>query len=280
MSPRKVPLFARVAPVILSVATLLFLFGELCSRQSVRGQTGSSTDHRSPEKTDAAMPDPALRFRLAHQDAVKAVAFALPSNRVLTLDFSGTFASCDLKKGPEDVKPVKPARPGDRLDTNNYYSPLTVSPNGGLAAVCGRNASDGIIEFYDLQQMKKGKDIEPLGEFRGAVSLSYSTRGDRLAGALLARGALQWSLKEGKSLTPKKSAALPENTTKNYDWAIAVTHLRGDEVIAVGLATSSFVFYNAQSGEELAKFPSRSNDSGSSWYLTNWLYPPTVACSW
>src|SRR5262249_47195984 len=57
-----------------------------------------------------------------------------------------------------------------------------------------------------------------------------------------------------KSLTPAKSAALPENNKNNNDLSVAVTHLRGDDVIAVGLRRSSVAFYNAQSGEEVAKF--------------------------
>jgi hypothetical protein len=253
MSPFKALPFAHVARGLFCGAVFVVLVDGLFSWSSVLAQTDSPSDHRPPEKTEAAMPDPALRFRLVHKGLVKAVAFSLPYHCVLTLDNYGCFRFWDVKAVPEEVKAPKSSTSEERLDTS-YYSALTVSPNGRLAAICDKQAdSSDCIEIYDIRQMKKVRNIEPVDEFSGARSLSFSTQGDRLAGALQFCGALQWSLKERKSLTPKKSAALPENPAKNYNWAVAVTHLRGDNVMAVGLTGSSVAFYNAQSGQELAK---------------------------
>jgi hypothetical protein len=203
-------------------------------------------------------PDPALRLQLkGHTNDLKAIAFVPNSNRLITLDNDTCVRFWDLQSGTEEYKIAEAgATPGSLSIGNNghplltYYSPLAVSPDGRFAAIQYAAFSSDGVEVFDLRP-KKLQEVKPTKLGTRAGSLSFSNRGDRLAVA--GGAALQWSLAEDKSLTPEKTAARPPNN-KNYNFAISVTHLRGDEVMAGGLILHTIAFYNAQSGAELEKF--------------------------
>jgi WD40 repeat protein len=207
--------------------------------------------------------DPALRFQLKHgcrlqgldlEFVVKGVAFVPNQDRLLTLSTDTAIRSWDLKSGEQQYR-IRLAPTGGRSVTENttqYCSPLAVSSDGRFAAVCGLEASVSVVEVYNIREQKKIHEFKPTAQFGGAWSVAFSTRGDRLAVALQSWGALQWSLKDAKSLTQEKSAALPLNPKNDY-WASAVTHLRGDNALAVGLLNRTVAFYDAQSGEEFGR---------------------------
>jgi WD40 repeat protein len=207
-----------------------------------------------PVRAEPPARDPALRFQLeGHEAEIKALALAPNSNRLVTLDCDSDLRFWDLKSGTEEYKThLTHASVGLRISKNQpyYYSALSVSPDGRLVAVCGSENSGGVVEIFDVRQKKKVREIKPTDQFHGATALSFSARGDRLAIGVHAAGALQWSLDEAKSLTPAKSAALPLDR-KRDKIAHAITHLRGDDVIAVGFPRQEVRFYDARSGAGL-----------------------------
>jgi WD40 repeat protein len=255
-------------PALVSFAVLLTA-GWLCLGPDAPVGAGAPPERSAPEKkappTAEPPRDPALRFQLKHSSrvqewdlefAVQAIAFVPHQDRLLTLGRDSALWSWDLKSGERQYR-LRLASAGFSsfaVGKNNtdYCSPLAVSPDGRFAAVCGQKASVGIVEVYDIREQKKVYEFKPTAQLGSALSLAYSTRGDRLAVALYP-GALQWSLNDAKLLTAEKSAALPLDR-KNENWAFAVTHLRGDDVMAVGLKRRNLMFYHAQSGEELGSF--------------------------
>jgi hypothetical protein len=214
--------------------------------------------------------DPALRFQLeGHEGEIKALALVPNSNRLVTLDCDPSLRYWDMKSGAEEYEvTLKLSNPGAYHISKNqpsYCSALSVSPDGRFVVVCGREVSVGVVEIYDLRQKKKVREIKPTDLFHGATALSFSAQGDRLAVAVHSFGALQWSLDEAKSLTPAKSAALPLDR-KQEKMTRAVTHLRGDDVLAVGFARQEVHFYHARSGAELERFPRQPDRSSSAFY--------------
>jgi hypothetical protein len=218
------------------------------------------------------MRDSALRFQLkGHRSAeIKALALVPHSSRLLTLDTYTDLRCWDTKSGVEEYKIVLNEGSGVRFISDNqpyYHSALSVSTDGCFAAVCNQEYHLGVVQVYDLQQKKKVHEFKPTEQFGGALSLAFSTRGDRLAIAVHNWGALQWSLREAKALTPEKSAALPLDI-KNNMRAIAVTHLRGDDVLVVGFPRQEVHFYDARSGAQLEIFsiPRQPDGSFASFY--------------
>jgi hypothetical protein len=210
----------------------------------------------APPDAEPPAPDSALRFQLkGHRAEIKALALVPHSDRLLTLDTAADVRCWNLKSGAEQYKIGLKVFGSSFIGDNQpgYYSPLAVSPDGCLAAVCEGEFNGGVVQVYDLREKKKVQEFKPTELFGGALSLAFSTQGDRLAIALHGYGALQWSLGEAKSLTPAKSAALPLDV-KNKNRAMAVTQLRGDDVLAVGFFLQDVHFYDARSGAELGSY--------------------------
>jgi hypothetical protein len=248
-------------PMFSGVLALLHLILVLCSWSNVLGEAVGRPDRdqqETPKKQSGQAPaaDSDQRQLLKHDAQVKAITFVPQTNRILTLDCDGQLRAWDLKSGAiEFTSDPTPYMRGARTLTNDnhYYSALAVSSDGRSAAVCGLEGATGNVEIYDMRLKKKVGDIQPFDKF-GAYAISFSMTGNRLAFAFCMRGALQWSLVDAKSLTPKKSAALPMDP-KNPNWAIAVANLRGDNVMAVGLIRHTIAFYDTESGAEWGSIP-------------------------
>jgi WD40 repeat protein len=265
----------RETYTFVGVVGLLLFTTALSSSSTPRPDVGlqQRRDERKatvPVRAEPPARDPALRLQLeGHEAEIKALALVPHSNRLVTLDCDSDLRYWNLKSGTEEYKTdLKHASPGTHHISKNqpsYCSALSVSPDGRLVAVCGSEDSGGVVEIYDVRQKKKVREIKPTDLFHGATALSFSAQGDRLAVAVHIFGALQWSLDEAKSLTPAKSAALPLDR-KGEKMARAVTHLRGDDVLAVGFARQEVHFYHARSGAELERFPRQPDRSSSAFY--------------
>ena len=238
------------------VLALLVLLQPPTPEEQLRSELPAANSARDNAVSEPPPRDPALRFQLkGHRGEIKALALVTDGSCLLTLDCGSDLHCWDVKSGAERYEVTLYPDGADTISNNQpgYYSPLAASPDGRFAAVCKGESNVGVVQVYDLQQKKKVQEFKPTEVFGGALSVAFSTRGDRLAIALHGYGALQWSFGEAKSLTPPKSAALPLDV-KNKNRAMAVTHLRGDDVLAVGYFLQDVHFYDARSGAELESY--------------------------
>ena len=203
--------------------------------------------------------DAAIRFQFKHENEVRGIAFAREQSRLVTLGCDIALYSWDLKSGSQEYQlELNPGGPWDRSISGlpDYGSYLAVSPDCRFAAVIadGSDGSRGIIQVYDIAQKKKVQAIKYSSDlFYAPSSLSFSTKGDRLAIAHPGWGALQWSLAGEKALTMQGSDLFLAKR-KYEQFGCAVTHLRGDDVLAVGFKyqPSRLGLYRAESGAMLA----------------------------
>jgi WD40 repeat protein len=208
---------------------------------------------------DPPMADPALGHHLKHPDEVRAIGFVPNSRRLLTLGCDLTLRSWNIMSGMEEytiaLDPTAQISRPIGKGNEGYHSPLAISADGRLAAVCIQPARGavGVVQVYDIGQKKKLQEIMKSDLFYYPQSISLSTTGDRLALTIVRNGALQWSLNGKSVLTREKSPALPLEPLKTSATPYVVIHLRGDDVMAVGLRLQNLAYYRTVSGEELDK---------------------------